>query len=460
MRVCLIRRCVADTASSPSSSSSLSAHHTAWQLKARCNHALRTFGASVPPEVFVYRANAYYALGKPYFALADYDTAGEALGSLSPQLPSRCLRALEYFPATQTGVFGCTDTHMHLFVEPFLDARCRLGRLSAASATMAVRTPPHDPCAAVADSSVVSSESVSWSAMAVPEERGLFAQHRLPKSSPVMLSSAEMVPWMRYPTRHECCAHCTRPLAARVFSCRNSKCHEEYCSRVCRDAALSSYHGAVCYNEHFQSIELDLYERLAQAADGAKATRSEFDALAVQLLLLRVIAAAVQRGKTPSAMAELCLLSGRLVFSPQEASHTLRQLYHRLVRALRIRTSFSYEDMFAVLARLTANTVHTAHGIELSLPCAMLNHSCEPNVGSVGGEWGGSGAMVTLREVSAGEELTRCYLPGCDVSTLSWRQRQAMLKQAYGFDCRCDSCARQCGTWASATADTQARVPP
>ncbi|TPP44972.1 SET domain family protein [Leishmania donovani] len=101
------------------------AWHGAAELKRHCNHVINTLGPQTPPEAFLYRGNAYYALGQPYFALADYNTAASVL-RLSGEHQRRCSKALESFPATQTGVYPSTDSHLHIFVKPMLSKSCAI----------------------------------------------------------------------------------------------------------------------------------------------------------------------------------------------------------------------------------------------------------------------------------------------------------------------------------------------
>ena len=48
--------------------------------------------------------------------------------------------------------------------------------------------------------------------------------------------------------------------------------------------------------------------------------------------------------------------------------------------------------------------------------------------------------MVTLRNISAGEEITFSYLPASAEGSDSKRVRQEYTRMWYGFQCRCDIC--------------------
>ncbi|CAJ2507326.1 Uu.00g085120.m01.CDS01, partial [Anthostomella pinea] len=70
------------------------------------------------------------------------------------------------------------------------------------------------------------------------------------------------------------------------------------------------------------------------------------------------------------------------------------------------------------------------------LRLCQLNHSCAPNAHQ---NWNGDLGHMTLhaaRPIAAGEELAITY-PACGPS----EQRQAKLRAAFDFDCRCEVCA-------------------
>lgn len=363
-------------------------------LKRHCHNMINVLGPLTPPEAFLYRGNAYYAMGMPYFALADYNTAASVL-NLSGDHQRRCSRVMRYMPETQTATYPSTDSHLHIFVKPMLSKRCSI---------------------AVVDDLV---------------GRGLLATEMLPRGSLVVRAAP---PWMLYPTEDGLCSFCGVPLPDRSFACANEDCHEEYCSRECRAEALSLYHGAVCTNSAFQSIELDVYAQRSEAVKNG--STAELNAAAAQLLMLRVIAAAMQAHVVPSAMGPMRILSGRLTFSPQALAGPLLHLYERLARALHISTILSYEEMIGVLARTTANCFHRDGAVELNLPRAMLNHSCEANVA----ENAETGDMVTTTDVPGGAELTINYYP--HLKDLAYTERSEELHRR-GFDCQCCRCKRR-----------------
>lgn len=376
---------------------SASAIKTAWkgaeQLKRHCHNLINILGPQTPPEAFLYRGNAYYALGMPYFALADYNTAASVL-TLSGEHQRRCMAALKSFPATQTGLYPSTDSHLHIFVKPMLSKACVVETID---------------------------EEVG---------RGVRAAENLPHNAVVVHPST---PWMLYPTEEGLCACCGTPLPERCFACENKDCHEEYCSRDCRAEALSVYHGSVCRNKEFQSIELDVFSQMKDAQKAGLV--AEQNAAAAQLLTLRLVAAGMHSQVVPSALGQVRILSGRLTFSPEVLGGSMLHLYERLARALHISTIISYEEFIGDLARVTANCFHRDGGVELNLPRAMLNHSCAANVS----EDVQTGALITTRDVARGEELRINYYP--HLKDLPYTERAAELERR-GFHCACARCKR------------------
>ena len=88
-------------------------------LKTRVNHALALLDASMHPQLYLFRGNAYMALGQPYFALSDYSLA-ESLQELSGRHMAACREALEKLRSDVCGQFPACDTHLPLLVEPIL----------------------------------------------------------------------------------------------------------------------------------------------------------------------------------------------------------------------------------------------------------------------------------------------------------------------------------------------------
>ncbi|CBH13725.1 hypothetical protein, conserved [Trypanosoma brucei gambiense DAL972] len=360
-------------------------------LKRRCHHVIDALGARTPPEAFLFRGNAYMALGQPYFALADYNTAAQVL-QLSGQHQQRCQEALLRFPPHQVGVYPADNSHLHIHVHPYLNEECEVKQIDAVIG------------------------------------RGIVARENLKKGT-VVIQRAE--PWMRYPVADGLCALCTKPLPERFFTCTNPRCHEEYCSRDCRTIALSRYHSRTCRIEGLQAIELDLFSQM-KSSEAA----TDKNSAAAQLLMLRVLAASLQQQIVPSALSEVRILSGRLLFSPAALAGKFLEIYERFTRACSTSTSIPYEEMIGVLARVTTNCFHRENCVELSLPRSLLNHSCDANVA----EDAETGEMRTTQDVARGTELTINYYP--QLKELNYKSRSRELERR-GFVCCCSRCRKE-----------------
>ncbi|EAN97481.1 hypothetical protein, conserved [Trypanosoma cruzi] len=362
-------------------------------LKRHCHNVIDALGSRTPPEAFLFRGNAYFALGQPFFAIADYNTAAQVL-QLSGRHQKQCYEALDCFPEYQVGTYPADNSHLHLYVQPYMNERCEVTQVDG----------------------VVG--------------RGVVAKENLLRGCVVVRGAA---PWIRYPMDDGLCAFCARPLPERFFTCINPNCHEEYCSRDCRTMALSLYHSRSCCNEGLQALELDMYTQMK-----ASGTSTERNAAAAQLLMLRVLAVSVQQQVIPSALSELRILSGRLLFSPRVLAHSFLEIYERFTRFCHTATSISYEEMIGVLARVTANCFHRDTCVELNLSRSMLNHSCVANAA----EELHSGEIKTTRDVARGEELTINYYP--QLKHLSFEERSKELERR-GFECHCSQCRREKG---------------
>lgn len=283
----------------------------------------------------------------------------------------------------------------------------------------------------------------------------------------------------------------------RTFPCTNPKCFEEYCSRDCRQLALQEYHSHVCTNEAAQGIEMDLFTRMQQTNEVV-----EHRELATLLLTLRILYASLSAQSSPTALPQIRILSGRATFTPSFLSGSMRESFHRIADALRVLTTISYEEFIGIYSRAWCNAhwvEEEEHGktppqassqspssplstlvssgpstalaekhdplsygsasyrsIQLHLPYAMFNHSCDPNVteGAVasalprsdrsGGASKSSPPMrtlVTTRPIEKGEELTRSYFPSSWLS-LPYAERSAVMK-AMDFVCQCPRCLKK-----------------
>lgn len=452
-------------------------YETLWagarKLKDHCHDITQTLGSGTPPEVFLFRGNAYYALGYPYLALADYENASRFLSISANRHQEKCWEAARRFPCKQQAVFPGSNSHLHICVNPFLESRCKVEQLG-------------DPALLPVPSNC-SSSSYSFFRS---EKDGLFALQDLSLTSrrvvavenipspltPVLKApsfaashSHHSGPWLQYPLFDRCCARCCRPLdhvptekgssSSRSFPCRNSSCHEEYCSRDCRELALQEYHSAVCDNAAAQAIEMSLYNEMQATPDALRHRQ-----LSVALLTLRVMSASLATRASPTAIPQMRILSGKLRWSPIELCGWWREHYQQVADALRIVTTVSYEEYLGVYARVWCN----AHweessdeggkssgaspdtdpecvdyrSIVLRLPYAMFNHSCRPNVVEQVTPTGHRlPILVTSHPVLKGEELTRSYFPQSWLE-LPFAARQKAMK-AFDFDCSCARCKEE-----------------
>ena len=381
---------------------------SAHRLKLHCIRMMYTMGSAVPPETFLFRANAYMHLQMPYFAMADYNSASKIL-KLSGRHDVECRGAVDALPLVLSGTYPAIDTHLTMLVNPYLGPNVRVDT------------------ALLLDSSQKQSST---------KGRGIFAARDLDAGEVVL---APHGPWLLYPLYDGGCSYCGKPLGTRVFQCKNERCHEEYCSRPCRHTAASVYHQKVCENQMFQSVELDLYAQY-KALTGS---RSSQNGVAAQLLATRIIAAALQQQLIPSAMPEVRSLVGRISFSPKEVSGPILDVYERLAHGCGFLTSISFEEYFSLLARISANSFHENNNcIAHYVPRAMLNHSCDANVvasDSTLGEDDGVG-FITSRKVSRGAELCINYYP--HLKHLGVKERWKEIRNI-SFECSCPRCEEE-----------------
>lgn len=548
-----------------------STYEAAWAgaetLKRHCHHIIQTLGPATPPEVFLYRGNAYYALGFPYLALADYENASRFLSLSSLRHQEKCWKALEHFPPKQEVLYPGTNSHLHLCVIPFLDAKSSVQTMVAQEAGKTPSAPSKDALFALCDPSLQSRKVVAVESY---PSAGMPVMKVVPSSNPLHHQPYRMYaapsyevggPWLQYPLYERHCSRCGVPLykegegrreeeengkvrgsttssssnnnnndnnrskpqrhmksegegcsstrtcstssslisstgpstqdrqTKRIFPCTNPKCCEEYCSRDCRQLALQEYHSHVCTNEAVQGIEIDLFSRMQQTEEVL-----EHRELATMLLTLRVLYAALSSQSSPTALPQMRILSGKASLSPRVLCGPMREEWDRIADALHVLTSISYEEFIGVYARVWCNAHWVAEedegekarlvestastpspscesasykAIQLHLPYAMFNHSCNPNVVegvvmhprhgvSPTGNASASDTpaalnkslecfpirtLMTARPVEKGEELTRSYFPLSWLS-LPYTERSAAMR-SLDFHCQCPRCLKK-----------------
>lgn len=358
-------------------------------LKRQCHYTITTLGPQTPPEVFVYRGNAYRELQQPYLALADFNTANRIL-KLSSDHFEGCQQALKSLPARLTATYPAADSHLHLLVDP-LFGKGVARRSNACNPQMG---------------------------------RGVFATTELQQGDIVLQTST---PWLQYPLREGQCSSCGKKLPARVFACNNEKCHEEYCSRECRSHALTLYHGRVCENEGFQGVELDLFTQMTSSSNPSRR-----NVLAGYLLTLRVLAASLLNRTVPTAVAEVRSLTGKLVFDPNEVAGEMLDLYDKLSRFCGFSTSIFFEEFIGVYARIRSNSFQMNGNLAWHVPRSMFNHSCDPNVAV-----DHAGVFTASQPIKSGDELTISYYPA--LNHLPSEARRIELEKR-DFACLCQKC--------------------
>ena len=367
----------------------MTARAAANALRKQCHFNISAMGPATPPEIFVYRGNAYMELDQPYFAKADFNNAAKVM-RLSGTHHEKCDAKLQSMQGLLKGSYPSVDVHLPLHVLPLLGDHVELRHMSDAMGRGVVATAP------------------------------LNQNHIVVKRCD---------PFLSYPLKEGYCSYCCKKLGVRVFACQNERCHEEYCSRDCRHAALSSYHGKVCTNEPFQGIELEMFRRMNESTDP-----HEKNILAGQLLLMRVLAVSLLASAIPTSIPEVRTLSGRIQFQASELGGPMLEFYEQLARFGGFATSIFYEEFIGVYARVLCNSFKTEESIFINLPRSMLNHSCESNVAlDASGQ-----ELVTTRKVSPGTELTLNYFP--QLQHLPNAERTEELRKR-NFDCFCAKCS-------------------
>ena len=77
----------------------------------------------------------------------------------------------------------------------------------------------------------------------------------------------------------------------------------------------------------------------------------------------------------------------------------------------------------------------------LFLKFSRLNHSCRPNVRHTWRNDKKKEFIIATRDISPGDELLTCYIKEDDVFDIT-TARQMVLRENFGFDCKCELCER------------------
>ena len=104
-------------------------------------------------------------------------------------------------------------------------------------------------------------------------------------------------------------------------------------------------------------------------------------------------------------------------------------------RAVLSDTNPSMDELLEVAAQI----LPSFEGTGLYTTACMMNHSCDPNVETVYAEDGRGpviGRVVARRDINPGEELFQTYID----EDMDLNERQGVLRDNYGFTCRCARC--------------------
>lgn len=67
---------------------------------------------------------------------------------------------------------------------------------------------------------------------------------------------------------------------------------------------------------------------------------------------------------------------------------------------------------------------------------SYLNHACHANATVIDVDVHGTKALVSLRPIACGEEVTPCYVEG-----IHTEERMQLLHSLFGFVCSCATCS-------------------
>jgi hypothetical protein len=237
--------------------------------------------------------------------------------------------------------------------------------------------------------------------------------------------------------RCSCCCAVLAPNPVHIECCST-----RYCSRLCTDHALATYHLAVC------GKDLSTFEK-AYRENSATPEKA-----ADELLFLRVLASAVQHSTVHPLHTPLV---NQLTAMYDGNKHLPFDCETNIIRTFEMLTCLGV-DIFAnhnfdtwVLQTLRARIGNNAREystdghahIAINPLYSFFNHSCEPNV-----KWeddksthSSSIRMHTLRSVTKGEELFINYHE--ELSKKPYLERRKILRQWLGSDCQCKRCVAE-----------------
>jgi hypothetical protein len=97
----------------------------------------------------------------------------------------------------------------------------------------------------------------------------------------------------------------------------------------------------------------------------------------------------------------------------------------------------TYKALYTVVQAVNLNARLGGCGVFETLD--NINHSCDPNAVLIDTDDAGTKVLVARRSIRTGEEIAITYIQGLEVLPDA-RQRQAMLRETFGFVCACSRC--------------------
>lgn len=233
-----------------------------------------------------------------------------------------------------------------------------------------------------------------------------------------------------------CPTCCATPLK-NIF---NSCCSVLYCSQVCADVALQTYHAPLC-GKDFDYLYLD-------AKNSTESTDFSLDAL----LLMKVLALSLQEEpKHPLKSKLLVRLTPAYGFKePKLIIFNFEDHIQKPIAILRtfgidVFTNPLYDTwvLHTIKCRIQNNkhgqTLEDWPGTSISGLYSMLNHSCGPNVDWRHETGSSDVTMFAIRDCNKGEEMCISYI-GVKGNALNVVDRREKLMSWFGMACRCGKC--------------------
>jgi len=239
---------------------------------------------------------------------------------------------------------------------------------------------------------------------------------------------------------------CPTCCASPVKNFWNTCCSVLYCSQICADVAIHTFHDPICGRD---------FDYLYTAARKATATTDfSLDAL----LLMKVLALSLQEDAAhPLKSKVLVRLTpaygfkepNLIIFNFEDHIQTPISILQTL--DINIFTNPLYDTwvLHTIKCRLQNNkhgqTLGDWPGTSISGLYSMLNHSCSPNVDWRHDTASSEVTMFATRDCKKGEELCISYI-GSLGNGMSVVNRRKKLMGWFGMPCRCGKCVKEVAT--------------